>query len=409
MNNSIHDCINDFLHAIRDQELFIDTLATHTNKIIAINAIVLMIILTAGLWPLQFAPRNPVSFLKNRNGIVFTNNGLVFEQKKGSLPGTVSFLNRSPGLGIEIFLKPYSNSAISLSTILGIYDDSEPDLFMLARWYNHLIMRRRLQSPDGKYRYHEVDVNNTFTPGTAYHIMVSMDERGTVIDINGRRKSFPEYRLQRDGKTSDYRIILGNDPRIKNPWIGEINGLAIYDRSLHAGGAAVNPFLRGAGDLSRGKGRDGIVAWYPMDERSGSVIHNAVSSGNNLVLPGHLYAIKKSYLALPWPGFSHDPVFYADLLLNVAGFVPVGFFLSLLFISFRKGTMFPRFILPVLMGSGISLSIELVQAFMPARSSSITDLLCNMLGTILGVAILPAARRAVLIITKKPDGSGLSI
>jgi glycopeptide antibiotics resistance protein len=63
-----------------------------------------------------------------------------------------------------------------------------------------------------------------------------------------------------------------------------------------------------------------------------------------------------------------------NLILNVVLFLPVGFFYRLS--TERRGALF--------FGAGLSLVIELAQLFLPARTTSVPDILTNTLGTGLG-------------------------
>lgn len=72
----------------------------------------------------------------------------------------------------------------------------------------------------------------------------------------------------------------------------------------------------------------------------------------------------------------------SDLLTNLMVYVPLGFLLSSV-ISSRFGH-FGRILLTVILGSLLSLSMEYLQLFLPARTSSPIDLLLNVLSTLLG-------------------------
>ena len=68
---------------------------------------------------------------------------------------------------------------------------------------------------------------------------------------------------------------------------------------------------------------------------------------------------------------------YRNSLLNILLFVPLGFFLPVLWKRFRS------FLWTALFGLGFSLSIELLQLF-TFRATDINDLMTNTAGTILG-------------------------
>jgi glycopeptide antibiotics resistance protein len=70
--------------------------------------------------------------------------------------------------------------------------------------------------------------------------------------------------------------------------------------------------------------------------------------------------------------------------LNIAGFIPLGFFFTVYF-SLVRPIPRPR-IMVVVLGLTISLTIETAQYFLPTRDSSMTDVITNTLGTAIGVA-----------------------
>ncbi|MCX5886321.1 MAG: VanZ family protein, partial [Proteobacteria bacterium] len=74
---------------------------------------------------------------------------------------------------------------------------------------------------------------------------------------------------------------------------------------------------------------------------------------------------------------------WVDILINIIGFIPLGFLFSV-YLK-RKRWIFRNFlILSVISGFTISLTIEVVQAFLPSRSSDMIDIVTNTLGTAIG-------------------------
>jgi len=77
-----------------------------------------------------------------------------------------------------------------------------------------------------------------------------------------------------------------------------------------------------------------------------------------------------------WTGF--------DLLINVAAYLPLGFFLTLALAGLRGRLTAP--LLATLLAGGVSLGLESLQSWLPARVPSSLDLACNSLGGLLGAA-----------------------
>lgn len=108
-----------------------------------------------------------------------------------------------------------------------------------------------------------------------------------------------------------------------------------------------------------------------------------------LIIPEWFQAPRPGILVPPWESFRLDGIDWNDILINIAGFLPFGFFYFLHRRAVRPGHRL-RNVWRVLWVSGaLSLSIELVQVFLPSRSSSATDVLCNVLGALLGLGLAP--------------------
>ena len=87
------------------------------------------------------------------------------------------------------------------------------------------------------------------------------------------------------------------------------------------------------------------------------------------------------FLTAPWPAYFT----WADLIINVLAYVPVGLLLTLVLLGFLR--TLPAVALAIVFGISMSLAIEIVQVFLPGRIPSNADLLCNALGTITGASL----------------------
>ena len=361
----------------------------HKALLIILNLIIALVLLTAGLWPFKFKFANNAHRLRDSNGIMLMRNNLIMEQNIPSHRGLLSHGNGGSKSTIEITLKPSPATRIWLSNILCFYDDKDPEIFMMAKWKSDLILRRRVQRPSGDYAYHEAGVPDALVTDRTVFITVVLDTPGTTVYSDGRKASFfPRYTLNpMKNDLSGARLIVGNDPRIRVPWEGEVQGLAVYRSALHPGEISRNHRNWKDHDYKSLSRHKDIIALYPMNEGSGRIISNIISGRNNLIIPEHLRAIKKLVLLKPWANNWREMKYYSDIMLNISGFIPLGFFLPALFMAYGVKKRYLIYVIPILTGSFLSLTIELIQAWMPARNSSLTDLICNILGTILGVVI----------------------
>lgn len=91
------------------------------------------------------------------------------------------------------------------------------------------------------------------------------------------------------------------------------------------------------------------------------------------------------FLVWQWPRYWTA----TDLVFNALAYLPLGFLLTLLLGSrFRLAL---SMVGALILGAGLSLGLETLQNWLPARDPSILDLLSNTLGTGLGAVLVPYA------------------
>ena len=87
--------------------------------------------------------------------------------------------------------------------------------------------------------------------------------------------------------------------------------------------------------------------------------------------------------------------FWKDVGINIIGFVPFGFSFFAYFSTVRITKK--AALLVVLLGFFTSLTIEVLQAWLPTRSSGINDLITNTLGTGLGVLFYRSSLTGIIL------------
>ncbi len=97
---------------------------------------------------------------------------------------------------------------------------------------------------------------------------------------------------------------------------------------------------------------ENLVALYLFGERSGSVVYNQVAEGPDLYIPPTFRIPCHSFLRMPWKEFETDGVDWQDVGINIAGFIPFGFFfVSSLSTRRKTRAVFATIVLSVLVGS----------------------------------------------------------
>jgi glycopeptide antibiotics resistance protein len=96
-----------------------------------------------------------------------------------------------------------------------------------------------------------------------------------------------------------------------------------------------------------------------------------------------------------WKEFRPNREYVNDLVINILGLVPLGTCFAALFAWLVSRKWALSYV--VILGVCVSLTIEVLQAFLPARSSGTTDLITNTTGSALGAWLyLNAATQSLL-------------
>src|SRR3984957_823528 len=347
-------------------------------------AFVLGGILVAGLWPFH-APQNQVSWLGQRNGLSFGKYGSIvsagiFKTPERPADGSCS---------LEIWLEPAR--VRSSGTILAFYlPENQVIPFAMRRSLGDLVLQR--PGPDSSHRRKKVKVyiDDVFGRQQPVLVSISSGQSGTTVYADGVLvRKVSTFRLS----SADFngRLIAGNSPVTTDNWSGQLRGLAIYDRELTADEVS-NHFA----DWTRGSpvdlaGDSHTIALYRFDENGGRVAHNRIDTATDLLIPERFFLLHQKFLERPWDEYRPDWNYWKDVGINIAGFIPLGFFFCTYFWLVQR-LKYPTS-LTIAMGFLVSLTIEVLQAFLPTRNSGMTDLITNTFGTAVGVILCRWALR----------------
>jgi glycopeptide antibiotics resistance protein len=135
-----------------------------------------------------------------------------------------------------------------------------------------------------------------------------------------------------------------------------------------------------------------LAALYLFDEASGSRVRDEVSRANSFYMPDRYIVLAQSLLSSP----SFDN--YLDIVLNIIGFMPLGFMLCG-YLGMR-GAIGASFAKTVLLCGLFSLLIESLQWFLPTRDSDMTDVITNIAGSAVGALLYTVSRRWLVSLGK---------
>ena len=342
----------------------------------ALCAATLGVILTLGLWPFC-APRNAVAWIPGSNGILFGAPGTAFSRSDFPLTAPAD----AP-CSMELWVQPSGTQ--NSGTLAAFYTPRNPESFALRQSLSDLALQRSGPGPSRFY------VNDVFRAARPVFLTVSSGPHGTAVYVDGvLRRAAAGFRINAAGCSG--RLVLGTSATESDNWTGVLRGLAIYRGEIEPAEA-----LRHYEDWSRdgqpalGAG-DATLALFPFDERGGDWAYNRIPAGPDLFLPQQYEIQDQAFLQPFWSEFELSWAYFRGAVKNVVGFVPLGFFYYAWFAVKAPGRRAVR--KTVLLGFAVSLTIEVLQAFLPTRDSGTTDLITNTLGTWLGVVLYQLQHR----------------
>lgn len=338
---------------------------------------ILCTILVAGLWPFH-APRNHVAWRENSNGLRFGRFGSVLSS--GAFHGQPS--QDSSAGSLEIWLAP---SLGSQRTILSFDGSDHPGIpFSLLQHKDGLIVYRYNLDEHGTAWTAWCLVNGVFRNKKSVFVTVTLGKRDTSVYVDGvLAKVSPILGASTNNITG--RVVLGNSATFNDSWSGKILGLAMYQRQLGPAQVAQH-YESWTKDLQPALAQDeSPVALYLFKEGRGSVVRNEVDPATSLTIPDRYFVLHPRFLSSPQHEYHATWGYWEDIAVNIAGFIPLGAWAVVYFSSVR--VVKSPAVIAILMGFSTSVTIEVLQSFLPTRSSGMTDIITNTLGTVIGVML----------------------
>ncbi len=353
--------------------------------------------LVAGLWPFR-SPTNEVSWVENENALRFGDHGTALS------PRPLGFGGYGPPVSLEVWLEP--DRTWTTGSVLTFYNPLKAEQFSMQQDYTDLVLQREVGNPDHQTSQTQIRVDDVFRRRQAF-ITITSDGQNTSVYLDGHLATkSPGFGLSIRDLAG--QLILANSPLRAHRWPGQLRGLAIYGSELSPE-QVVRHYeewtQRQAPTLVK---HERALALYLFNEGGGKIIHNAIGSGIDLDIPTHYLVVDQLLLEPPWQEFYTQRNYLKNCVINIAGFVPLGFVFSLYFAAVCK--MKRAWLAAIVIGGAVSLVIEVWQAYLPTRYSGMTDIITNTLGTGVGVMLYRAsaallARLPVLNCWDRSSGS----
>lgn len=315
-------------------------------------------VLSAGLWPFNFFPVNSAIWNESDNSLSFRKPSIAY------IPVLPSNLDTQNGFTIELKIKPLHRYLRTFPRILSIGTISE-ELLAVGQWKSGIVFRAFDSCTGG---YNEIGYRGAFSEKRPVHITLSTGPEGTVIFLDGKAVRKEKRPLLSSNSILNGTVVLANDLSGDHPWSGKFYYLSIS--SGHYTGRNLSDRKPGGDNLIR-------IDFTRRDESL------TPSNITELIVPQRFSPPHRKVLTPFWVDFRLNRRYFADLILNILGFIPSGLLLGLIFLHSGlkpwKTLIFTFFIL-----FSVSLCIELSQVTLPTRTSQLSDLILNTTGGLSG-------------------------
>ncbi len=352
--------------------------------LVGLSVAVLFGVLFFGLWPKDFNFSNDVTWITEQPGIRFSGYGIAYtdpikELSKGDDSGENDF-------SVEIALKTESYHEDGFNFILALHNGEDSNQLLVAQWYSSIIVMNG-DDYNHRRRAKRIAVKLDAVPPTIRFVTITTGKDGTRIYLDGQLKRTKRDLTLKIPDGGESRLLLGNSVYGKHSWEGDVYGLAFYRYILTDQDVAMHfdNWVKHRNFLFAMKYKPFVL--YLFDEKGDKRAFDHAGGNYDFEIPSRIQILDRKILSLTWEQLNFDSRFIRDIIINFAGFIPLGFVLIATFVNvgdfFKKHSV----LITVVLCFTISLAIEILQAWIPSRSSDPLDLLLNTVGALSGVMI----------------------
>ena len=333
--------------------------------------VILMATLAFGMWPFH-SPQNDITWVPGKHAIHIGENGTALSTADLRVGSGIN-----PSCSLEIWIEP--GRTWSSGSILSFYNLQDPGQFTIRQDFTDLLLDR-LVTNQQPVNHRSMRVANVFRENESL-ITITSNGTDTSVYANGLLAS-DSSTFALSATDISHRFVVANAPLRDQSWSGYLKGLAFYGTQLSEG--AVTGHYRSWLQYRRPPidKAEKPSAVYLFDEKEGDIIHSAVQPQVDIRIPSRFLVVRQALFESPETE-AHEKSYLKNILINIAGFVPLGFAFALYFHTMSKTKT--AAVGTILVGATTSCAIEYVQSYLPTRYSGMTDLFTNTAGTGVGL------------------------
>jgi VanZ family protein len=324
----------------------------------------LCLILVLTLWPFTFFSENGVMTLPG-GGVQFTPPAILYVD---SLPSSIRHMRR---FTILFRYTPGSAVPASTCTMFASAANSGEQNFSLTQSGTALIFRMPTSDRHG------LVIENAVRRGEKIWCGIEYDGDALRAYVDGEKRVERKVgRLDVSGWNCSYPLVIGSEPNGYFGWIGTLYALAIFDESLP-------PFSFRDPELLI-RVHPPVLLFRFRPQETNRFVSTGRDSVTAFLAPRPFAPARRTFLIESPTTFFRQRIFDRDVVANIILFLPLGYFFAAI-VSPKRHRIFFTSICAAGAGCALSLIIEILQAYLPGRYSSLSDVLSNTAGAIFGV------------------------
>jgi hypothetical protein len=349
-----------------------------------LSVAILFGIIIFGLNPKDFGFSNRVSWITVQSGIRFGKYGVAYTQPSSEWIEQNSL--ESGGFSIEIVLKPKSYHEEGFNFLFAIHAGNDRDQLLVGQYRSWVVIMNG-DDYDHKRKTKRAAVNIASQNPQKTFLTITSGMEGSKVYVDGQLVHTQKDLILKLPKGDKPRFLFGNSVYGRHSWMGDVYGFAFYGKILNTQDIMIhfNKWSKDQNFLFAKKDKPYIL--YLFDEKSEVRAFDHGGGNNDLKVSSRMHILEKQILSPPWIGFELNKSSIQDILLNLVGFIPLGFILAAT-LSQNNGVFKQHAVLmTVVFCFIVSLTIEVLQAWMPSRSSQMMDLMLNTVGALIGAMV----------------------
>jgi len=354
---------------------------TDTRLWAILTLVMVPIALFLGLQHRGWPAANDARWHPGSRAIRFQNNGIAYVDDLWAVR-----LNRQPWpLSIEMAVTPASVRKSGFSPILVMHDGA--DRRQLAIWqYGASLIVMNGDDYDNGRRQPRVVGRNAFAPRQTRYLTVTSGDQGTRLYVDGiLADAKGDWKLSIPVEGNPLRLVLGHSVYGKHGWRGDMQGLAISGEALSAEVVKRRFDCWAAERTFDFLKQEPSKLLFTFNQKTDAGFVDESGGNQTLEMPTRMTALEKTVLSPAWRHLHWSRAVVGDIAVNLVGFMPLGIVFYGLVQCFSGPIARHKFLLAVILCLLLSLGIELAQAWIPRRSSSLLDLILNTFGAWLGI------------------------